>query len=85
MIKTSRNINSVKKEISSVVGEDVLVKVNLGRNKFATYEGRLTNVYPWLFTVEPYDEFKGKTSFSYAELMCGNVKIRPKKLKITKN
>ena len=81
MIKSSRDINSVKRDVLSVQGEDVLVKVNLGRNKFATYEGKLTNIYPWLFTVEPYDEFKGKTSFSYAELMCGNVKIRPKRLK----
>lgn len=81
MIKTSRDINSVKKDVQSVLGEDVLVKVSLGRNKFARYEGKLTNIYPWLFTIEPNDEFKGKTSFSFAELMCGNVKIRPKKFK----
>ena len=79
MIKTARDINSVKRTIKSIVGEDVLVKVSLGRNKFASYEGRLTSVYPSLFTVEPNECFMGKTSFSYAELMCGNVKIKPKK------
>ena len=80
MIKTARDINSVKRAVKSIVGEDVCVKVNLGRNKFASYEGKLTNVYPSLFTIEPNYEFMGKTSFSYAELMCGNVKIKPKKL-----
>ena len=79
MIKTARDINSVKRTIKSIVGEDVLVKVSLGRNKFASYEGRLTSVYPSLFTVEPNECFMGKTSFSYDELMCGNVKIKPKK------
>ena len=81
MIKVTRDIKSVKRAIRSVLGEDVFVKVNLGRNKIATYEGKLTNVYPWLFTVTPNEVFKGKTSFSYAELMCGNVKIKPKNLK----
>ena len=84
MIKTSSDINIVKRDVKSVYGEDVLVKVSLGRNKYATYEGKLTNIYPWLFTIEPYGEFNGKTSFSYAELMCGNVKIKPKNFKNNK-
>lgn len=81
MIKSVRDVNSVKSAIRSVKGEDVSVKVNLGRNKYVSYEGKLTSVYPFLFTVEPYGDFKGKTSFSYAELMCGNVKIKPKSYK----
>ncbi len=83
MIKTFRSIDSVKNAIDGVKGEDVSVKVNLGRNKFVSYDGRLTCVYPFLFTVEPYGDFKGKTSFSYAELLCGNVKIKPKNYKKT--
>jgi uncharacterized protein Veg len=81
MIKALRSVDSVKNAIASVKGEDVTVKVNLGRNKFVAFDGKLTCVYPFLFTVSPYGEFKGKTSFSYAELMCGNVKIKPKRLK----
>lgn len=81
MIKAVRDISSVKNAIKSVKGEEVSVKVNLGRNKFVVYEGVLTSVYPSLFTVTPNGEFKGKTSFSYAELMCGNVKLKPKKSK----
>ncbi|MBR2336553.1 MAG: Veg family protein [Clostridia bacterium] len=80
MIKAVRDIKSVKDAIKGVKGERVSVKVNLGRNKFVTYDGTLTEVYPSLFTVEPSGDFKGKTSFSYAELVCGNVKIRPCKM-----
>ena len=35
-------------------------------------------MYPALFTVRPNDKnFLGKTSYSYAEVLCGSVKIKP--------
>ncbi len=56
----------------------VAVTVNLGRNKTVEYCGELTGVYPALFSVTPNDKnFLGKTSYSYAELLCGAVKLRP--------
>ena len=76
MIKAVHNIVNVKKSVNSIIGEAVTVKVNLGRNKFVNFKGKLTAVYPSLFTVSPTDDYKGKTSFSFAELMCGNVKIK---------
>ncbi len=76
MIKSSVNIGTVKKAIEKCLNEDVAVKVNLGRNKFVSYKGKITNVYPALFTVSPYGEFNGKTSFSYSEVCCGNVVIK---------
>ena len=57
MIKSSVNIGTVKKAIEKCLNEDVAVKVNLGRNKYVSYKGRITNVYPALFTVSPYGEF----------------------------
>ena len=77
MIKNGRDLNSVKRAVEKLKGETLDVKVNMGRNKFVFYEGVLTKVYSSLFTIEPSHLFTGKTSFSYAELMCGNVKIRP--------
>lgn len=77
MIKSGKDISLVKKEIMSFKGEKVSVKVNLGRNKFVSFSGWLTSIYPALFTVSPTDDFKGKTSFSYAEVLCGNVAVKP--------
>ena len=76
MIKTVKNIATVKKEISECINSDVNVKVNLGRNKYVSYKGKITNVYPALFTVLPYGKFRGKTSFSYSEVMCGAVTVK---------
>lgn len=79
MIKASRDIASVKKAIEKSKGESVFVKVNLGRNRYEVYTGRLNEVYPSLFTVLPDGDYKGKTVFSYAELACGNVRLKLKK------
>lgn len=80
MIKTNTNITQVKQTISEYFQRQVDVTVNLGRNKVLRYCGELSGVYPALFTVRPNDKgFLGKTSYSYAEVLCGSVKIKPAK------
>ena len=80
MIKTTGSIIEVKNAILKLQPKDVEVTLNLGRNKFITFLGRISGVYPALFTVLPFDkEFKGKTSYSYSEYLCGRVKLKEKK------
>ncbi len=80
MIKTSKTIAQVKQTIGEYFQRQVDVTVNLGRNKILRYCGELSGVYPALFTVSPNDKnFLGKTSYSYAEVLCGNVSIKPVK------
>lgn len=76
MIKAPKNILSVKEEIRRFYKKDVCVHVNLGRNKSADFTGVLSGVYPALFTVVPDDKnYRGKTAYSYAEILCGSVKV----------
>ena len=78
MIKQKSDIAVVKKTIADYFQRQVDVTVNLGRNKIIRFCGELTGVYPALFTVSPNDKnFLGKTSYSYAEVLCGSVKIKP--------
>ncbi len=78
MIKPKRDIDSVKKTIADCFRKQVDVTVDLGRNKVMRFCGELSGVYPALFTVRPNEEgFLGKTSYSYAEVLCGSVKIKP--------
>ena len=80
MIKSNGDINAVKKSIRDNYQKQVDVTVNLGRNKTLRYCGELSGVYPALFTVRPNDQnFLGKTSYSYAEVLCGSVRIKPVK------
>ena len=79
MIKSSLTISQVKETVKRLSEKSVEVTLNLGRNKFVTFNGKLSGVYPALFTVSPDDKnFKGKTSYSYSEYMCGRVKISVK-------
>ena len=76
MIKSNGTLAEVKNEIKSFEEKPLKVTVNLGRNRFLEFTGKLEGVYPALFTVKPFDVgFKGKTTYSYAEYMCGRVKL----------
>ena len=80
MIKRNNDIQKVKQTIADYFRTQVDVTVNLGRNKFLKFCGELSGVYPALFTVSPNDKnFLGKTSYSYAEVLCGSVKVAPSK------
>ena len=69
MIKTNRSLEDAKKYILALRGKDLDVQVNLGRNKCAYYQGKLTAVYPALFTVKP---FKSKHFKGLKKLFCFN-------------
>lgn len=76
MIKSNGSITEIKQQIKSLQNKNVEVTLNLGRNKFIRFFGMVKEVYPALFTVLPFDkDFKGKTSYSYSEYMCGRVKL----------
>ncbi len=76
MIKCNATLTQVKQLIEKLKEKPVEVTLNLGRNKFVSFSGKLVGVYPALFTVTPFDKnFKGKTSYSYSEYMCGKVKL----------
>lgn len=76
MIKSLLSISQVKENVRRLSEKNVEVTLNLGRNKYITFNGRLSGVYPALFTVTPFDKsFKGKTSYSYSEYLCGKVKL----------
>lgn len=74
MIKSTITLSQVKENIKKMQNKSVSVTLNLGRNKRLNFDGTVEGVYPALFTVSPFDKsFKGKTSYSYSECMCGRV------------
>ena len=77
MIKSSLSLSQVKETISKMKERPVDVTLNMGRNKLINFSGKIVGVYPALFTVSPFDKsFKGKTSYSYSEYMCGRVRLK---------
>ena len=77
MIKNSTSLSEVKSNIKNMQSKPVSVTINMGRNKMVSFIGKVEGVYPALFTVSPFDKaFKGKTTYSYSEYMCGRVKLK---------
>ena len=77
MIKNTASLSEVKNNIKNMQHKPVSVTINLGRNKIVSFVGLVQGVYPALFTVCPIDSaFKGKTTYSYSEYMCGRVKLK---------
>ncbi len=77
MIKSTTSLSQVKASIKNMQDKSVSVTINLGRNKLVNFIGKVEGVYPALFTISPIDKaFKGKTTYSYSEYMCGRVKLK---------
>jgi uncharacterized protein Veg len=76
MIKSNNTIAEIKAYIKEYYLKPVVVRLNLGRNKYVTFSATLTGIYPSLFTVTPDDKnFIGKTAYSYSEILCGRVEV----------
>lgn len=55
----------------------VAVQVDLGRNRSLKFRGTLSGMYPALFSITPEQaDFNGKTTFSYADVLCGTIKLK---------
>lgn len=73
MIEKS-NINDVKKNIEDVVGQKVILRGSLGRNKSFEKEGTLVNAYPNMFLVKT-DNGLEKISYRYVDVLTKTVEL----------
>lgn len=79
MINPTANISAVRRAVQECCHKPVTVKLDMGRNRRVTFHATVNGVYPSLFTVLPDDSrFLGKTAYSYSEILCGRVKLRPR-------
>ncbi len=60
------NIDRIKKKIIEMQNFNLKIKVNLGRNKYEYYEGKIEKIHQNLFTVNTN---KGIKSFTYADVI----------------
>ena len=67
------NTDKIKVAIKDLVGEKMLFKVNLGRNKKECFEGIIENTYPSVFTVRTKSIIK---SISYSDILTKDVIIK---------
>ena len=73
MIEKS-NISEVRKNIEGCVGQKVLLRGSLGRNKSFEKEGTLVNTYPNIFVVR-YEENNRNVTYSYTDVLTRTVEV----------
>lgn len=75
VIQDRRNllISEIRGELNNHIGEEVVIKYNLGRNKYEKYHVTITELYDNVFLVE--SETNEKKVFSYSDVITNTIKI----------
>jgi uncharacterized protein Veg len=68
-------LQEIKNKVSNNIGNDVVIRYNLGRNKVEKYNVRITKTYKNVFIVESNDKKSEVKSFSYTDVMTKTIKI----------
>lgn len=66
----------IKEQIKGMYGQEVNCVINRGRNKLVKCNVRIEQVYPSMFVISPIsDVILDRKSFSYNDVMCGDIKF----------
>ncbi len=69
-------LDEIKTKLNNYVGKSVLIKYNLGRNKYEEYEAKIKELYSNVFLVELENNInKEIKSFSYNDVITKTIKI----------
>ena len=70
-------IEQIRGNLNNYIGKDVVIKYNLGRNKYEKYKAKITNLYNNIFSVEIIEsKIKNEIkTFSYSDIITKTIKI----------
>lgn len=68
------SLQKIKQEVETYIGQEILVKANVGRNKCVCRKGVIDSTYPNLFVFKESDT-SSKLSYSYADLVTNNLQL----------
>ena len=66
----------IKDKIKSLKGEEVAMQINRGRKKVENVSATVKDLYPSVFTVKIENARQQLQTFSYFDVLCGNVVIQ---------
>lgn len=71
---SKESLLKVKQDIETYIGQEILVRANVGRNKCVCRRGIIDSTYPNLFVFKE-TETASKLSYSYADLVTNNLQL----------
>lgn len=78
MKRNLETIENVRTKLEALKGKNIKFQVNKGRKKYVSFSGIVTATYPSVFTILPDIVDEKERSYSYTEVLCGNVKFSSK-------
>lgn len=69
------DISKLKQDIDTQVGQKIIVKGSLGRNRLFEKEGTIESTYPNIFVVK-YEEDNRKVTYSYTDVLTKTVDVQ---------
>lgn len=72
MKRSNLNLADVKNNVKNLKGESVWLAINRGRKKIEKVSATIKDIYPSVFTITTNGSLQ---TFSYFDIMCGNVKF----------
>ncbi len=76
MVKIANGeLSLVKKKIANLKGQEIEMSINRGRKKIDIVNATVKDVYPSVFTVAIENARQPLQTFSYFDVLCGNVVI----------
>lgn len=76
-MKKRLDVDDAKAMVTKLVGQNVFVRLNRGRNKIKNYRGVLSEAHSNVFVIQLADDIFDRISCSYVDLVCGELVIRP--------
>ena len=78
MQKKTIDVETAKKKVNSLLGKQLTVRYNKGRNKIVYFDGEISEFYNNVFVITVYDQIFDRLSCSYTDLLCGDVAFKIK-------
>ena len=75
MKKMPNTVDNIKQKIMQLKGQEVNLYINRGRRKVSSMRARIEDVYASVFTVKTCNELSNIFTYSYNDILCGEVKI----------
>lgn len=76
MKRTHISLNDVRNKIKELKGVNIFMEINRGRKKIDRFNAIIESIYPSVFTVKVNALNQQETqTFSYFDVMCGDVEI----------
>lgn len=70
------NIEKIKTELETHLGDEATLKYHLGRNKYEEYQVKIKEIYSRVFLVELKDKENEVKSFSYSDIITKTIRIK---------